>query len=77
MIRKRNLVDLVKYVQIFLNAKAEYVWDRNTSLLFLLWEYNLCYVFSYYGPIQEDSGEGTGRKAKVGKNNHSFQYVHA
>ena len=36
MIIKINLVDLVKYVQVFLNAKAEYVWGRNTSLRFFL-----------------------------------------
>ena len=36
MIRKRNIMALVKHAYILLNAKAEHahVWDRNTSLLF-------------------------------------------
>lgn len=51
MIRKRNIMALVKHAYILLNAKAEHahVWDRNTSLLFLLWEYNVCYFFRCHG----------------------------
>lgn len=78
MIRKLKPMDLVKHAQILLMQRLNKpMFGTEIPPFFYFSEDNSSVIsLDIITLIQEATGEGMGRKAKVGQSNHSLQCVH-